>query len=81
MNKDQIMQTDVLDILFENRNKQYGAYALRKFYNNRLLMAVGIMLLAVAGITSLSFLHKKKVTITPALYNSRSQAYAYNGGA
>ena len=64
MNKDQIMQTDVLDILFENRNKQYGAYALRKFYNNRLLMALGIMLLAVAVLTSLTFLHKKKVTIT-----------------
>ncbi len=68
MNKDQIMQTDVLDILFENRNKQYGAYALRKFYNNRLLMAVGIMLLAVACLTSLSFLHKRKVTITVMPY-------------
>ncbi len=30
---DTIMQSDVLDILFEHRNKNYGAYALRKSYN------------------------------------------------
>lgn len=36
-----ILQSDVLDILFENRNKAYGAYALRKNYNRRLMQALG----------------------------------------
>jgi periplasmic protein TonB len=35
------MQADLLDIIFENRNKNYGAYALRRGYNNRLLVAIG----------------------------------------
>ncbi len=35
-----IMQSDLLDILFEDRNKNYGAYTLRKNYNQRLLIAV-----------------------------------------
>lgn len=35
-----ILQSDVLDIVFENRNKDYGAYALRKNYANRLFTAL-----------------------------------------
>lgn len=31
----------MLDILFEKRNKSYGAYALRRGYDNRLLAALG----------------------------------------
>lgn len=50
-NKD-ILQADVLDILFENRNKAYGAYALRKTYDKRLLAALG----AGLGIASLLLL-------------------------
>jgi protein TonB len=41
MKPDVILQSDMLDILFENRNKAYGAYALRKNYDHRLLMALG----------------------------------------
>lgn len=47
MTSNDILKADVLDILFENRNKQYGAYALRKTYNNRLLVALGTSLGAV----------------------------------
>jgi protein TonB len=36
----QIKQSDVLDIIFEHRNKSYGAYALRKSYNKRLALAL-----------------------------------------
>ena len=43
MKPDKILQTDMLDILFENRNKAYGAYVLRKDYNGRLFKATGIM--------------------------------------
>ena len=36
MEKDLILKTDILDIIFEKRNKEYGAYELRKTYNKRL---------------------------------------------
>ena len=48
MNAESILKTDSLDILFENRNKEYGAYALRKFYPERIKRALMIMLLLVA---------------------------------
>jgi protein TonB len=44
MTSKEILQADLLDILFENRNKAYGAYALRKTYNHRLQFALGISL-------------------------------------
>jgi protein TonB len=47
MKPDMILQSDMLDILFEGRNKDYGAYSLRKDYNGRLLKALGTMLLLV----------------------------------
>lgn len=47
MTSNEILKADVLDILFEHRNKQYGAYALRRTYNNRLLVALGTSLAAV----------------------------------
>lgn len=36
MTSKEILKADLLDILFDNRNKQYGAYTLRKYYNGRL---------------------------------------------
>ncbi|MBX9733162.1 MAG: energy transducer TonB [Chitinophagaceae bacterium] len=35
-----IMSSDLLDILFEGRNKQYGAYDLRKTYSKRIRVAL-----------------------------------------
>lgn len=40
MTSQQILQADLLDILFEDRNKMYGAYQLRKTYRRQLLKAV-----------------------------------------
>jgi protein TonB len=36
MQPEQIMSSDLLDILFADRNKSYGAYALRREYSRRL---------------------------------------------
>lgn len=47
MTSNEILKADVLDILFDNRNKQYGAYTLRKNYNNRLGLALGVSLSTV----------------------------------
>ncbi|RYY09942.1 MAG: energy transducer TonB, partial [Chitinophagaceae bacterium] len=33
MDINKIMSADILDIIFEGRNKEYGAYELRKGYN------------------------------------------------
>ncbi len=44
----QILQADLLDILFEGRNKQYGAYDLRKTYGRRLIIAMGAMTVLVS---------------------------------
>ena len=42
-----ILSADVLDIIFDARNKEYGAYDLRKNYRRRLMKAVITMFLAV----------------------------------
>lgn len=47
MTAQQILKADLLDILFENRNKEYGAYVLRRDYPSHLKKAVGLMLLFV----------------------------------
>jgi periplasmic protein TonB len=41
------------DIVFENRNKEYGAYTLRKKYNRNVIIAliIGILILGTAVIT------------------------------
>ncbi|MFN5645885.1 MAG: energy transducer TonB [Sphingobacteriales bacterium] len=40
MEANKILQSDTLDILFENRNKEYGAYELRRQYHSRLSVAM-----------------------------------------
>jgi periplasmic protein TonB len=40
MDPSKILQTDLLDLIFEGRNKDYGAYELRRQYNKRLTKAL-----------------------------------------
>jgi periplasmic protein TonB len=56
MQTEKILQLDLLDIIFENKNKSYGAYALRKFYNNRLYKAFGAMVLIATVLCSFTLL-------------------------
>jgi periplasmic protein TonB len=53
MDAKQILKADLLDILFEGRNKEYGAYELRKTYNKRITTAligtVVLILLVLIG--------------------------------
>ena len=56
MNSELIMNSDVLDIVFEKRNKLYGAYALRKFYNSRLIKSISITLGAVGILSAFTFI-------------------------
>ena len=59
MTNKEILQADMLDILFENRNKLYGAYALRKTYDRRLAIALGAALLTVLISLAVSFLNNR----------------------
>lgn len=53
MNANQILSADLLDLVFNDRNKAYGAYELRKSYDSRIKKALGItslvLLLGVGG--------------------------------
>src|SRR6187397_2374502 len=48
MRSENILSADILDLIFENRNKNYGAYMLRKHYNSRLVKALLFTYLIVA---------------------------------
>lgn len=48
MEVNKILSADLLDILFEGRNKDYGAYELRRQYNRRLGLA--LIITAIAGL-------------------------------
>ncbi len=54
MEANKILQSDLLDIIFEGRNKSYGAYELRSTYNSRIKVAVitmaGICLIFITGV-------------------------------
>jgi len=52
MEANKILSSDILDLVFENRNKSYGAYELRKTYNKRIITA----LLITGGVALLIFL-------------------------
>jgi protein TonB len=45
MDVNKIMSADILDIIFEGKNKEYGAYELRKTYNKRITIALSVMIL------------------------------------
>ena len=58
MTNKEILQADLLDILFEHRNKLYGAYTLRKTYSRRLGLALGVALSIVLLFILMSFIKK-----------------------
>lgn len=65
MEINKILSADVLDIIFEGRNKEYGAYQLRKTYNKRLMTALivtaSFILLSFGGYVLSNILNKEDV--------------------
>jgi len=53
MEANKILSADILDLIFEGRNKDYGAYDLRKTYNRRitraLVITASVAILAIGG--------------------------------
>jgi protein TonB len=70
MNSKDILKADMLDILFDNRNKQYGAYTLRKYYNNRLVISLAIALSLVFLLFLLASNIDHEVKVDPVQYQS-----------
>ncbi len=67
MESSTILTADVLDILFEGRNKDYGAYDLRRTYSKRLTVSITVMLSATCMLfIGFAFAGKKEAT-DPAL--------------
>lgn len=74
MDTNKILSSDILDIVFEGRNKQYGAYDLRKTYNRRLSKALLLtgalaMLVFVSSLFANTF--NKKSNNGPDLLETR----------
>ena len=65
MTNKEILQADLLDILFEHRNKLYGAYTLRKTYSRRLGFALGVALSIVLLFILMSFIKKENKSNGP----------------
>ena len=60
MKASEILKSKLLDVIFENRNKKYGAYFLRNRYERNLKVSIGIVLLsAIAIIGFFKFMPKK----------------------
>lgn len=60
MEVNKILTADVLDLIFEGKNKEYGAYELRKSYNKRLTISIIGMLLLV-GLLLLGYFISNKI--------------------
>jgi protein TonB len=59
MNANDLLRADVIDIVFDGRNKLYGAYVLRKRYPAHMAAAVAIVLL----LACLTFFFKKQASV------------------
>ncbi|MGZ5247437.1 MAG: energy transducer TonB [Flavitalea sp.] len=60
MEVNKILTADILDLIFEGKNKEYGAYELRKSYNKRLTVSIIGMLLLV-GLLLLGYFISNKI--------------------
>ncbi|HRH59234.1 MAG TPA: energy transducer TonB [Chitinophagaceae bacterium] len=64
MEPNKILSADILDIIFDGRDKEYGAYELRKTYNRRMTYAllgmIGIIILIALGTVLAKTVGKEK---------------------
>jgi protein TonB len=75
------LSTDVLDIIFLNRNKSYGAYELRKNYHKRVKKTLTIVLtgaLLVSSIPLLASLNEEEKIVAPIICTYKIQDVKLN---
>ncbi len=69
MEKEKILSADVLDIIFDGRNKAYGAYPLRKQYDERMWKAIGGMIALILIVMILFKSFKEKDLVYAKIYS------------
>lgn len=62
MTANEISRAEILDITFENRNKLYGAYALRKTYSKRLFRSLIVSIFFTLGALFSIFFYRSTTT-------------------
>ena len=67
MDSNTILKSNILDIIFDNRNKAYGAYVLRKDYNTRVAKSLLIMFSFVIALALWQVFKKDTVQLLPAI--------------
>ncbi len=67
MTNSEILKANLLDIVFENRNKDYGAYTLRTGYNARMLTALGAGLSVILLFVFIITTGKSKTSSNPVI--------------
>lgn len=75
MKTEAILQSDILDIIFEHRNKDYGAYPLRKFYNNRLYKSLGGVFVLVLVLCLVIFFRPKEKPMISGVWINEDPAF------
>ncbi len=81
MEANQFLKADLLDILFEGRNKEYGAYDLRKTYNRRLTIALISTVIIIAIIFIGSVIAKSMSSKDDAGRNESEGSYVGTSSA
>jgi len=56
MEASKILKSDMLDIIFDRRNKEYGAYQLRRGYNKHLLMGLAGVALITGSLFAANYI-------------------------
>jgi protein TonB len=54
------------EAVFENRNKSYGAYEIRKNYNNRIILIMIGFVVGIGGISATTIAYVRTMTVAPA---------------
>jgi protein TonB len=77
METNKILNADILDIIFDGKNKQYGAYELRKTYDSRLkkalLLTAGFALVIFLSSVFANIIGKKEVAKLDVIPNNTTR--------
>ena len=65
-----LLTADYLDIIFDQRNKKYGGYELRRNYNRRLKKAAGFAILGISACLTFSFVSANRGGVIPVHHNT-----------
>src|SRR6478672_3190282 len=75
MKKEMILHADLLDIVFDDRNKSYGAYPLRKYYPRRLHKSLVIVIGGAFLLALFIYFQKNGKSLDPAIFHGADPGY------